>query len=113
MNSKQHHPSDSSEQQQAHKEILVLLNKTHNLNLASKKLLIGDTLFQSDGYSDEPPIMCEIYSRIGEMKVAQFNKIGKAGYSFSRRYFFNYLVITLTFNSFNWLVRFFICSFAK
>jgi hypothetical protein len=74
---KQRHPSDSSEQQQAHKEILEPLNKTYNLNLVSKKLLIGDTLFQSDGYSDEPPILCEIFSRIGEMKVAQFNKIGK------------------------------------
>jgi hypothetical protein len=74
---KQRNPSDSSEQQQAHKEILELLNKTQKLNLVSRKLLIGDTLFQSDGYSDEPPILCEIYSRIGEMKVAQFNKIGK------------------------------------
>lgn len=74
---KSKHPSDSTEQQQAHKEILALLNKTHNLSLVSKKLLIGETLFQSDGYSEDPPIMCEIYSRIGGMKVAQFNKIGK------------------------------------
>lgn len=74
---KEIHPSDSSEQQQAHKQILKLLNKTLSLNLVSKKLLIGDTLFQSDGYSSEPPVLCEIYSRIGAMKVAQHNKISK------------------------------------
>ncbi len=74
---KEKHPSDSTEQQLAHKEILQLLNQQHNLNLVSKKVLINDTLFQVDGYSDNPPILCEIYSRIGKMKVAQHNKIGK------------------------------------
>ena len=77
MIKKQRHPSDSSEQQLAHKEILALLNQTHNLNLISKKILVEDTLFQSDGYSEDPPIICEIYSRIGKMKVAQHNKITK------------------------------------
>ena len=71
------HPSDSSEQQLAHKEILSLLNQKHQLNLESRKVLINDTLFQVDGYSENPPILCEIYSRIGRMKVAQHNKIGK------------------------------------
>lgn len=71
------HPSDSSEQQLAHKEILSLLNEKHHLNLGSRKVLINDTLFQVDGYSEAPPILCEIYSRIGKMKVAQHNKIGK------------------------------------
>ena len=71
------HPSDSSEQQLAHKEILSLLNEKHQLKLESKKVLINDTLFQVDGYSENPPILCEIYSRIGKMKVAQHNKIGK------------------------------------
>jgi len=74
---KQLHPSDSSEQQQAHKEILLLLNEKYQLNLESRKVLINDTLFQVDGYSENPPILCEIYSRIGRMKVAQTNKIGK------------------------------------
>ncbi|MFC2119890.1 hypothetical protein ACFLQ4_02345 [Bacteroidota bacterium] len=77
MNTKNRHPSASSEQQLAHKEILALLNQTHNLNLSSKKILIDDTLFQIDGYSEEPLILCEIYSRIGKMKVAQHNKIAK------------------------------------
>lgn len=71
------HPSDSSEQQLAHKEILSLLNEKYQFNLESKKVLINDTLFQIDGYSENPPILCEIYSRIGRMKVAQHNKIGK------------------------------------
>ena len=51
-----------------------------NINsiLKAKKLLINDMiLFQVDGYSENPPILCEIYSRIGKMKVAQHNKIGK------------------------------------
>ena len=74
---KEIHPSDSSEQQLAHKEILSLLNAKYNLNLESRKVLINDTLFQVDGYSENPPILCEIYSRIGKMKVAQLNKIGK------------------------------------
>lgn len=71
---KERHPSDSSEQQLAHKEILSLLNAKYQLTLESKKVLINDTV---DGYSENPPILCEIYSRIGKMKVAQTNKIGK------------------------------------
>jgi len=74
---KEKHPSDSSEQQLAHKEILSLLNEKYQLKLESRKVLINDTLFQIDGYSESPPILCEIYSRIGRMKVAQTNKIGK------------------------------------
>lgn len=71
------HPSDSTEQLLAHKEILSLLNEKYQLNLESRKVLINDTLFQVDGYSENPPILCEIYSRIGKLKVAQTNKIGK------------------------------------
>ena len=74
---KQRHPSDSSEQIQAQKEILLLINQGNNLNLASKKILLNDTLFQVDGYSEDPPTLCEIYSRIGKMKVSQHNKIAK------------------------------------
>lgn len=74
---KQRHPSDSTEQVHAQKEILLLINQEYNLNLTSKKILIDDTLFQVDGYSEEPPVLCEIYSRIGKMKVAQHNKIAK------------------------------------
>jgi len=70
----QRHPSDSQEQQLAHKEILSLLNAKYQLNLESRKVLINDTLFQVDGYSVNPPILCEIYSRIGKMKVAQHIK---------------------------------------
>lgn len=74
---KEKNPSDSTEQQLAHKEILSLLNAKYQLKLESRKVLINDTLFQVDGYSENPPILCEIYSRIGKMKVAQHNKIGK------------------------------------
>ena len=74
---KQLHPSDSSEQQQAHKEILALVNDKFNLQLEDRKVLIDNVLFQVDGYSEEPPILCEIYSRIGKMRVAQTNKVVK------------------------------------
>ena len=54
-----------------------MLNQTYNLKLKSSKLLFEDTLFQVDGYSSEPPILCEIYARVGEMKIAHHNKISK------------------------------------
>lgn len=74
---KETHPSDSTEQQLAHNEILKLINDNYKFNLVSQKVLLDNTLFQVDGYSDNPPILCEIYSRIGKMKVAQHNKISK------------------------------------
>lgn len=74
---KEKHPSVSSEQQLAHKEILFLINNNSKLNLLSQKVLLDNTLFQVDGYSENPSILCEIYSRIGKMKVAQHNKISK------------------------------------
>lgn len=43
--SKQLHPSDSTEQQLAHKDILMLLNENFKLNLESRKVLINETLF--------------------------------------------------------------------
>ena len=75
--SKERHPSDSSEQRAAQKEILSIFNKTNNLNLKSNFLQFDDIVFQVDGYFAEPPILCEIYSRIGAMRVAQNNKISK------------------------------------
>ena len=74
---KSNHPSDSSEQQQAHKEILAVINEKYNLKLEDRKVLIDNILFQVDGYSEEPPILCEIYSRIGKMRVSQTNKVVK------------------------------------
>lgn len=71
------HPSDSTEQQSAEKKILTLLNKKHNLNLINNKIVIDNTSFQIDGYSENPPVLCEIYSRIGKLKPAQMNKISK------------------------------------
>jgi hypothetical protein len=74
---KEKHPSDSTEQRLAHKEILALINQSYKLNLVVNTLYLADTSFQIDGYSENPPILCEIYSRIGQMKVAQHNKIAK------------------------------------
>jgi len=75
---KEKHPSDSTEQQLAHKEILSLLNEKYQLKLESRKVLINDTLFQVDGYSENPPILCEIYLKmllIEKMHNKTFRKI--------------------------------------
>lgn len=74
---KQRHPSDSSEQIQAQKEILSLINQEYHLSLTSKKILIDNTFFQADGYSENPPVLCEIYAHIGKLKSAQTYKINK------------------------------------
>ena len=71
------HASDSTEQQTAEKKVLSLLNKKYNLKLANKKIVLQSTTFQLDGYSENPPVLCEIYSRIGKLKPAQKNKINK------------------------------------
>lgn len=71
------HPSDSTEQQKAEKKVLSLINKKYKLNLVSRKVLMDGTTFQLDGYSENPPVLCEIYSHIGKLKPAQKNKINK------------------------------------
>lgn len=63
---RERHPSDSTEQQLAHTAILKLVNKNYNFNLVSQNVLLANTLFQVDGYSEDPPILSEIYSRIGK-----------------------------------------------
>jgi len=45
--------------------------------IATKKILIYNSLFQVDSYSIDPPVLCEIFSRIGKIKVAQHNKIAE------------------------------------
>ena len=74
---KQPHSSDSTEQQQAHKEILALINEKYDLSLEDRKELIKNVLFQVDGCSVNPPILCEISTHIGILKPAQKDKIGK------------------------------------
>ena len=71
------HPSDSIEQQKAEKKVLSLINKKYKLKLVSKKVVVDGTSFQLDGYSENPPVLCEIYSHIGKLKPAQKNKINK------------------------------------
>jgi len=59
------------------KKILSLINQEYYLSLTSKKILINDTLFRADGYSENPPVLCEIYAHIGKLKSAQTYKINK------------------------------------
>jgi hypothetical protein len=74
---KSNHPSDSTEQRLAEIEVLTSLNKQLKLNLISAPVIVNKTKFQLDGYSEKPPVLCEIYSRIGELKIGQKNKIAK------------------------------------
>ena len=74
---KSKHASDSTEQQSAEIKALSLLNKKFNLKLVNKRVILNSTKFQLDGYSENPPVLCEIYSRIGKLKAAQKNKINK------------------------------------
>ena len=56
---------------------MASLNEQLNLNRTCKPVIVNKTLFQLDGYSETPLVPYEIYSRIGEMSVAQNNKISK------------------------------------
>jgi hypothetical protein len=71
------HPSDPTEQRLTEIEVLSLLNKKLKLTLISKSIVVNNILFQLDGYSEKPPVLCEIYSRIGRLKPSQKNKITK------------------------------------
>lgn len=71
------HPSDSRVQREAEPIIIKRINNDLSLNLISKKIQIEGVKFEFDGYSEDPPIICEVYSRIGELKSAQKYKVTK------------------------------------
>ncbi len=70
------HPSASDEQQEAG---VVLVNAlSHNLGVAleSKSLELKDGCWvQIDGYSCEPPIICEAWAHIGKPRGGQLDKV--------------------------------------
>lgn len=71
------HPSDSRVQREAEPIIIKCINKDLLLKLVSKKVKVEDVSFEFDGYSEHPPVLCEVYSRIGKLKSAQKYKVAK------------------------------------
>lgn len=75
---KSEHPSDSTVQQQA--EILIIKAVEDKLNLnrdsiSPKRIPLKNTYVELDGYSNEAPVLCEVYAHIGAMKGKQFDKV--------------------------------------
>lgn len=73
---KSKHPSDSEIQKEAESEILVQISKDIGCKLRSKKIGVTDGVeLEIDGYSENPPVLCEVYSHIGKLKRAQYQKV--------------------------------------
>lgn len=76
--SKHLHSSNSEVQLNAHSSILKIFNHQKKTKLISvDDYSIEGKHFQVDGYSENPPILCEIFARIGKMKSAQRDKVCK------------------------------------
>jgi len=70
------HPSNSDEQQVAGIALVNALSRYLGIPLESKVLELGaDTTVQIDGYSDEPPVMCEAWAHIGRPRGSQPDKV--------------------------------------
>ena len=70
------HPSSSNEQQAAGIALVNALSHYLGVPLESKVLeLGGDCTVQIDGYSDEPPVICEAYAHIGKLRGSQPDKV--------------------------------------
>ena len=70
------HPSSSSEQKEAGVALIHALSSSLGVALKEKRLeLGGGCIVEVDGYSDEPPILCEAWVHYGRPRGAQFDKI--------------------------------------
>jgi len=70
------HPSSSNEQQAAGIALVNALSDHLGIPLESKVLeLGGHCIIQIDGYSDEPPVICEAWAHIGKPKGSQPDKV--------------------------------------
>src|SRR4030042_3114559 len=70
------HPSSSNEQQAAGIALVIALSQHLGVPLESKVLDLGrDCTVQIDGYSDEPPVICEAYAHIGKLRGSQPDKV--------------------------------------
>jgi hypothetical protein len=71
------HPSDSSVQRKTEPMLITGLSKQLGVALQGRELDLTTCKIQVDGYSDNPPVMCEASSHIGDPKDGQINKIMK------------------------------------
>ena len=70
------HPSNSSAQKEAGKALIEALSSSLGVALKEKRLELGDDcIVEVDGYSDEPPTLCEAWVHYGSPRGSQFDKI--------------------------------------
>jgi len=70
------HPSSSSEQKEGGIALIHALSSSLGVALKEKRLELGDDcIVEVDGYSDEPPILCEAWVHYGRPRGSQFDKI--------------------------------------
>ena len=70
------HPSASNEQQEAGVVLVSALADHLRIALDSKVLKFSDgCAVQIDGYSDDPPVLCEAWAHIGKPKGSQPDKV--------------------------------------
>jgi hypothetical protein len=70
------HSSSSNEQQAAEIALVSALSDHLGIPLESKVLKLGgDCTIQIDGYSAEPPVICEAWAHIGKPKGSQPDKV--------------------------------------
>lgn len=69
------HPSDSSEQRKAEVALIAGLSKELGVLLQKRKLDLKTCAIQIDGYSENPPIMCEAWAHRGKPKGGQPHKV--------------------------------------
>ena len=69
------HPSDSSEQRDAEVDLIAGLSKELGVPLRKRELDLTACTIQIDGYSENPPIMCEAWAHRGKPKGGQPHKV--------------------------------------
>lgn len=69
------HPSNSEEQQSAGQELINALSLELGIKLKSQNITLGTCSVQIDGYSENPPVLCEAWAHIGKPKGSQPDKI--------------------------------------
>ena len=75
------HPSSSSEQREGGMALIHALSSSLGVALKEKRLeLGGGCTVEVDGYSDEPPILCEAWVHYGKPRGSQFDKIMTDGF---------------------------------
>ena len=69
------HPSRSDEQRQAGAALVEALATYLGIPLQDKLLELDGCSAQVDGYSEEPPVLCEAWAHVGKPKGSQPDKV--------------------------------------